>query len=123
MANGIKTGGRQAGTPNKVSADVRAVMADLAAKHAPQVSTWLLQIKDPAKRIELYLRMLEYSIPKLGRTEHAIDGGSVGLLAADIRADLHRRLMSMLKIEPKPDGDPGPSTRYERVMSNEPVNY
>lgn len=110
MPKGAKFGGREAGTPNKVTADVRAIMVALAQEHAPQVSAWLLAVKQPAKRLELYLRLLEYSIPKLGRTEHALDGGSaVGLLAADIRADLHRRLMSALKIEPKPDGDPGPS--------------
>jgi hypothetical protein len=31
---------------------------------------WLLAVDDPAKRLDLYLRALEYHIPKLARQEH-----------------------------------------------------
>lgn len=70
MAKGKKTGGRAAGTPNKATADVRAVIALIAERNIEQVEQWLKDIDDPAKRIGLFLDLCEYHIPKLARTEH-----------------------------------------------------
>ncbi len=100
--------GVRAGTANKVPADVREVMADVWLKHAPQVSAWLMEIKDPAKRLDVYMPSLQYTILKLARTEHTVDGSSpIVLLAVEVRTSLHRRIMEVLKVEPKPDGDAG----------------
>jgi hypothetical protein len=69
MALGVKTGGRGKGTPNKATTDVREAIAVFAKANAHQMGEWLLAIDDPARRLDLYLRALEYHIPKLGRTE------------------------------------------------------
>jgi hypothetical protein len=44
------------------------------------MSEWLHEIDDPARRLDLYLRALEYHIPKLGRSEvTGPDGGPVAV--------------------------------------------
>jgi hypothetical protein len=34
------------------------------------MGVWLAEIDDPAKRLDLYLRALEFHVPKLARQEH-----------------------------------------------------
>lgn len=64
------------GIPNKSTARVREQIATLAEAGIDQLWGWLLQIKDPAKRAELFLRALEYHTPKLARSEvTGADGG------------------------------------------------
>ena len=69
MAKGRKTGGRKRGTLNKVTTDVRAAIAATAIAKADEIGKWLDEVKDPARRLELFLRMLEYHVPKLSRSE------------------------------------------------------
>lgn len=66
--------GRTAGTPNKTTRDVREAIAIFAQDNVEQMSTWLNAIDDPAKRLDLYLRALEYHVPKLARTETQLSG-------------------------------------------------
>lgn len=63
--------GRKKGVPNKATADVRATIALVAEANAPKITGWLARVarRDPGRAMELYLRMLEYHIPKLTRTE------------------------------------------------------
>ena len=73
-------GGRKAGQPNKVTTDVRAAIAVFAQAHVGQMGEWLCAVEDPAKRLDLYLRAIEYHIPKLGRTElTGKDGGNINI--------------------------------------------
>ena len=70
MAKGIKTGGgSRAGVPNKATQDVRAAIAAFASANVGQMSVWLAGIDDPAKKLDLYLKAIEYHIPKLARSE------------------------------------------------------
>jgi|SRR5712664_1409973 len=58
--------------------DVRAAIAAAATAKADEIGKWLDEVKDPARRLELFLRMLEYHIPKLSRAEVADESqGSV----------------------------------------------
>jgi hypothetical protein len=77
MAKGRKTGGRAAKTPNKATKDVRAAIAVFAQANVERMDGWLTRIEesDPAKAMDLYLRAIEYHVPKLGRTEQVGDGG------------------------------------------------
>ena len=70
MAKGKKTGGgSRAGVPNKATQDVRAAIAAFASANVGQMSVWLASIDDPAKKLDLYLKAIEYHIPKLARSE------------------------------------------------------
>jgi len=78
MAKGVKTGGRQPGSPNRVTRDVRAAIAIIAENNIDTVQTWLHEIEDPGKRLDLFIRLLEYHVPKLARTEMTgKDGGAL----------------------------------------------
>jgi hypothetical protein len=64
-----KTGGRVKGSVNKASADVKAAIAAFTSANVEKIDGWLNSIDDPAKRLDLYFRALEYTMPKLARTE------------------------------------------------------
>ncbi len=64
--------GRKTGTPNKVNADTKYAVADLIAGNMPKLQIWLDKVaeNDPAKAFDLLVKMMEFSIPKLSRTEY-----------------------------------------------------
>lgn len=69
-----KTGGRQRGTVNRVTADVRQAIAIFAQENVHRLQEWLERIaeEDPAKAADLFVRVLEYHVPKLARSEVAV---------------------------------------------------
>lgn len=72
MAQGRKTGGgSRKGRPNLATREARAAIALFAEGNVHRLQSWLDRIaeKDPAKAADLLLRVLEYHIPKLSRTE------------------------------------------------------
>lgn len=77
MAKGFKTGGRQAGTPNKATNEFRRTIASLLEKNAENVDLWLQQVAeghgeqkpDPAKALDLLAKLAEFGAPKLSRAE------------------------------------------------------
>ena len=73
MANGIKTGGRTKGTPNKSTGEVREAIAAFASANVDQMGDWLNAIDSPEKKLDLFLRAIEYHIPKLARNTLAGD--------------------------------------------------
>lgn len=87
MAKGIKTGGRQAGTPNKVTQEFRQTITDLLSDNASNVALWLEKVAngdgdevkpDPAKALDLLAKLAEFASPKLGRSEiSGPDGGAL----------------------------------------------
>ena len=79
-------GGRPKGSPNKATAAVREAIAVFAEGNAHKLQEWLDDVAmgvggnkpDPAKAADLYLRAIEYHIPKLARTElTGKDGGAL----------------------------------------------
>ena len=86
--------GRPKGSPNRATADVRAAIAAFAEGNAHKLQDWLDRIAegsdgnraDPAKAADLYLRAIEYHIPKLARTEvTGQDGGPVEVSGISIK--------------------------------------
>lgn len=85
MAKGKKTGGgSRKGVPNRATADVRAAIAMVASETAPKLSAWLAEIEDPAKRLDVFIKLIEYHIPKLSRAElTGQDGGPLQVNIVD----------------------------------------
>lgn len=73
--NGIGAGtpgpGRPKGSVNKATARVREAIANMADDNAENFALWLAEVatKSPEKACDIYLRAIEYHIPKLARTE------------------------------------------------------
>jgi hypothetical protein len=81
MAKGIKTGGgSRQGKPNKSTQYVREAIALIAQRNVGNFEIWLGQVatEDPGKAAELFLKAIEYHIPKLARSEiTGKDGGGI----------------------------------------------
>jgi hypothetical protein len=96
MAEGKKTGGRVAGTPNKASAEARHAISLFVDQNAHRLTGWLDQVAEgvkvevlddegnqvgheyvvppnPAKAFDMFQSVVEYHIPKLARQEHVGD--------------------------------------------------
>ena len=61
--------GRPAGVPNKATAEVKEAIAAFTSANVDKLDMWLNSIDDPAKRLDLYFKALEYTMPKLARSE------------------------------------------------------
>ena len=75
------------GKPNKATKDVREAIATFAQAHVEAMSDWLLAIDDPGKRLDLYLRALEYHVPKLARSE--VTGKDGGAIEQSVNVSVH----------------------------------
>jgi hypothetical protein len=71
------SGGRPKGAENKETKKLREVLAEVTNKGADGLWETLTEIKtdNPAKFIELYLRLLEYTTPKLRSIETNLELG------------------------------------------------
>lgn len=72
MAKGRKTGGRQKGVANKATVNAREAFARLVDGNVERVQGWLDAIAatdGPKAALDCFLRMAEYHVPKLARSE------------------------------------------------------
>jgi hypothetical protein len=84
MALGRKTGGRQKGTPNKVTQEFRETVKQLLEENRENVALWLAKVaeEDPAKALDLLAKLAEFGAPKLARTELTGPGGGAVIVQA-----------------------------------------
>jgi hypothetical protein len=63
--------GRPPGVPNKSTTAVREAIARMAEENAENFLDWINQVAatNPEKACDIYLKAIEYHIPKLARTE------------------------------------------------------
>ena len=68
---GSNTGGRPKGATNKVTRDIRSAYQQLVEFNLENMSLWLAAIAadNPEKAFELMIKLSEYVIPKMQRTE------------------------------------------------------
>jgi len=69
-----KTGGRQAGTPNKATGAARIAFATFVDNNADRLQTWLDDIATNEKlgskvAFDCLMQVAEFHVPKLARTE------------------------------------------------------
>ena len=70
-----KTGGRQAGTPNKATGAARLAFAAFVDNNADRLQAWLDDIANNEKfgskvAFDCLMQVAEFHVPKLSRTEH-----------------------------------------------------
>jgi hypothetical protein len=75
---GQKTGGRVAGTPNKITIELRKSLKGIIAAELESIPGTLEQL--PAKeRLELVIKLLPFCMPKINAIAGAYDTGWRGL--------------------------------------------
>ena len=73
---GTKTGGRQAGTPNKITSELRDALKAIVANELDTLSDSLAQL--PAKeRLDVVIRLMPYCMPKVESIGGLYDSGSI----------------------------------------------
>lgn len=67
----INRAGKKPGTVNKTTKHIREAYQKLTEDNLDNMSLWLAQIaaEDPAKAMDTMIRLSEYILPKLARTE------------------------------------------------------
>lgn len=63
MAHGKKTGGRTAGTPNRVTGDLKSRITALLDEQFDTIADDLDAL-EPKDRVTAYLKLIEYVLPK-----------------------------------------------------------
>lgn len=117
MAEGKKTGGRVAGTPNKATMEARQAIGAFVDGNAHRLTEWLDQVAagvkvtemtedgpmekyvvppNPAKAFDMFQSVVEYHVPKLARTEHV--GDDAKPLVIEHNIDVFGELLKAVKL-------------------------
>ena len=118
MAEGKKTGGRQAGTPNKATNEARQAIASFVDGNAHRLTEWLDQVANgvkvlemteegeplekyvvppnPAKAFDMFQSVVEYHIPKLARMEHS--GSDTNPVVIEHNVNVFGELLKSIKM-------------------------
>ena len=69
---GLKTGGRQKGTPNKLTSDLRENLNDIITSEINNLTTLLNDLPNE-KRLDYIIKLMPYVMPKLNNIEVTSD--------------------------------------------------
>ena len=74
MANttGVKYGGRQRGTPNRLTKELRAILKEALHKELESIGERLEQL-EPKERLEVLIKLMPFVFPKMNTMSHSID--------------------------------------------------
>lgn len=72
-----KTGGRQAGTPNRITGDLRGFVANLIDDNREQIKEDIKVLR-PAERLSFLERMMQYVLPKQQALKASVNTGLSG---------------------------------------------
>ena len=74
MANttGNKYGGREKGTPNRLTKELRTLLKDILYQELEQIQERLELLK-PKERLELLIKLMPYVLPKTTSISHTIN--------------------------------------------------
>ena len=64
MAKGTKTGGREKGTPNKLTKEIRIILKNILAKEIENLPQ-ILEHLEPRERAELLIKIFPFVLPKV----------------------------------------------------------
>ncbi|MEJ6793688.1 MAG: hypothetical protein QNK68_01570 [Flavobacteriales bacterium] len=71
MANttGKKYGGRQKGTPNRLTKELRTILKDVLYNELERIGE-LLESLEPKERLELVIKLMPFALPKVDKIGH-----------------------------------------------------
>lgn len=103
-----KTGGRQAGTPNKVTGTLKEFIVDLLNDYREQIDKDLKALR-PKERVAAYLNMMQYAVPKQQAVSADVD--IIGGIYKDLR---------IIHINSNPEAANFPSSEDEVDLERDP---
>jgi hypothetical protein len=74
---GKKFGGRQAGTPNKLTKELRSLLKNILHYEIEMLPEHFNNLK-PDERVELLVKLLPYALPKVEPESYQIGEGGIG---------------------------------------------
>ena len=74
MANttGLKYGGREKGTPNRLTKELRAILKEALHKELESISELLEQL-EPKERLEVLIKLMPFVFPRMNKVSHSMD--------------------------------------------------
>ncbi len=72
MATREKTGGREAGTPNRLTKELRTVLKEIIFQEISSLPDRLEKL-EPKDRLELFTKLLPYVMPKVEAVNSGLD--------------------------------------------------
>ena len=74
MANttGLKYGGRQKGTPNRLTKELRAILKEALHKELENIGDHLEQL-EPKERLEILIKLMPFVFPRMNTISHSMD--------------------------------------------------
>lgn len=72
MAKGIKTGGRQQGTPNRLTKEIRSVLKDFVHKEMELLPEHIETLETEA-RLQLLIKIIPFVLPRIKEVSHKDD--------------------------------------------------
>ena len=72
MAKGIKTGGRQQGTPNRLTKEIRSVLKDFVHQEIELLSEHI-ETLETESRIQLLIKIIPFVLPRIKEVSHNDD--------------------------------------------------
>jgi len=71
MANttGKKFGGREKGTPNRLTKELRSVLKDIVYQELAKIEERLNEL-EPKERLQLVIKLMPYALPKVNSISH-----------------------------------------------------
>lgn len=107
--------GRKKGALNHTTRDVRVAVGMIAERNASKIDGWLARVarKNPAKAIDLYIKLIEYHIPKLSRQEIVKPPSGNGRVidSSQLTAEQREQLRQMILGQAEP-------TQLEMIPAN-----
>ncbi len=72
MAQGIKTGGRQKGTPNKTTTEIKELIAQFVGNNLEDIQDNYNQL-EPEKKLHFFEKILKFVLPQQKEINQMID--------------------------------------------------
>jgi hypothetical protein len=104
VAKGRKYGGRKFGTPNKLTGDSRSALGLIVQRNIPALESWLLSIRNPAQRCDVFLKLMAFCVPRMARTEVTAPDGKP--LQVESRNALIDAMLALIPTNPDPVKEP-----------------
>lgn len=87
MAKGKKTGGRERGTPNRITNETREIVKTILRIELPNLQTYISEIERPEIKARILIDLLPYVTPKYQSIDFGIETIDNGKIIRVIRED------------------------------------